>query len=164
MVLICISLMTSDVALVEARPRALSGAQTDPGCSYNRTEMHGEGSGGRCEQDPLQRSSLTSAPRPPPPPSQKQLWLQVSLPPWLGLSMQHTCLGPPSEASHFCLLPASAGLPEAFCPQSKLPRGCQTAGMWLLTARARIKPGATAVFTKHVSCAKIVAVIPSTVH
>ena len=86
------------------------------------------------------------------------------LPPWLGLSTQRTCPGPPSEASGFCLLPASTGLPKAFCPQSKLPRGCQTAGMWLLTARARIKLGAMAVFTKHVSCAKTVAVIPSTIH
>lgn len=129
----------------------------------NRTETHGEGSSGCCEQGLLQWSSLTSAPCLPPPLSQKQMLLQVFLPPWLGLSTQRTCPGPPSEASGFCLLPASAGLPKAFCPQSKLPRGCQTAGMWLLTARARIKLGAMAVFTKRVSYAKIVAVIPSTV-
>ena len=130
MVLICISLMTSDVALVEARPRALSGAQTDPGCSYNRAEMHGEGSGGRCEQGPLQRSSLTSAPRPPPPPSQKQLWLQVSLPPWLGLSTQHTCLGPPSEASFLpasCFRWASRGLLSSVQTAQRLPNSWDVA-------------------------------------
>lgn len=55
----------------------------------------------------------------------------------------HTPRTPLGGLSFLPLL-ASAGLPEAFCPQSGLPRGCPTAGTWLLTARARIKPAATA--------------------
>lgn len=47
----------------------------------------------------------------------------------------------PSEASRFHLLPASRfrWASKGLCPQSKLPRGCQTAGTWPLTARARMK-------------------------
>lgn len=49
------------------------------------------------------------------------------------------------------LLPASAGLPKGFCPRSKLPRGCQTAGTWPLTARARRKSTARVAFLTHFS-------------
>lgn len=59
----------------------------------------------------------------------------------------------PLLSAHF-LLPASARLPKAFCPQSKWPRGCQTAGTWLWKTGARIKFTVTITFATHFSCAK----------